>query len=261
MFWDDTGVPWVLPSPNMPTLETAIVYPGQVLFEGTMLSEARGTTRPFELCGAPWLDANALASRLNAYRLPGAAFRPVTFEPTFHKHAKTPCHGVQIHVTDRRTFESVLASTAVLHEMRQMDPAQFTWRPPPYEYEHKLLPIDILAGTATYREDIERGTDPRRMAGRGSRRSPSSSGCATAVSAIGRAWGWALRCGQHLAGSSDAVVRCVKITARPIRRSRPAHRHVSLRETRRSIQGRIARALHAAHSPPNCGQRGPLLAP
>jgi len=135
-----------------------------VLFEGTMLSEARGTTRPFELCGAPWLDATALAQRLNAYRLPGVAFRPVTFEPTFHKHAKTPCHGVQLHVTDRRTFESVLATTAVLHEMRQMDPAQFAWRPPPYEYEHKLLPIDILAGNATYREDIERGTDPRRMA-------------------------------------------------------------------------------------------------
>ncbi len=153
-----------MPSPNMPTLDAAIVYPGQVLFEGTMLSEARGTTRPFELCGAPWLDATALASRLNAYRLPGAMFRPVTFEPTFHKHAKVPCHGVQIHVTDRRTFESVLASTAVLHEMRQMDPAQFAWRPPPYEYEHKLLPIDILAGNATYREDIERGTDPRRMA-------------------------------------------------------------------------------------------------
>ena len=163
-YWDDTDVPWVLPSPNMPTLETAIVYPGQVLFEGTMLSEARGTTRPFELCGAPWLDATTLASRLNARRLPGVAFRPVTFEPTFHKHAKVPCHGIQIHVTDRHTFESVLASTAVLHEMRQMDPAQFAWRPPPYEYEHTLLPIDILAGTATYREDIERGTDPRRMA-------------------------------------------------------------------------------------------------
>jgi len=163
-YWDATDVPWVLPSPNMPTLDTAVVYPGQVLFEGTMLSEARGTTRPFELCGAPWLDAGALTAKLNAYRLPGVAFRPVTFEPTFHKHAKTPCHGVQLHVTDRRTFESVLTTTAVLHEMRQMDPAQFAWRPPPYEYEHKLLPIDILAGTATYREDIERGTDPRRMA-------------------------------------------------------------------------------------------------
>jgi uncharacterized protein YbbC (DUF1343 family) len=162
--WDETGVPWVLPSPNMPTLDTAIVYPGQVLFEGTLLSEARGTTRPFELCGAPGLDPNALATKLNDYRLPGVVFRPVSFEPTFHKHAKTLCHGVQLHVTDRRTFESVLATTAVLHEMRQMNPAEFAWRPPPYEYEHTLLPIDILAGNATYREDIERGEDPKRMA-------------------------------------------------------------------------------------------------
>jgi uncharacterized protein YbbC (DUF1343 family) len=163
-FWDETGVPWVIPSPNMPTLDTAIVYPGQVLFEGTMLSEARGTTRPFELCGAPGLDPNVLAKTLNGYRLPGAQFRPVSFEPTFHKHAKTLCHGVQIHVTDRRAFEPVLATTAVLHEMRQMNPAEFAWRPPPYEYEHTLLPIDILAGAAHYREDIDRGTDPRRMA-------------------------------------------------------------------------------------------------
>ena len=163
-FWDETGVPWVLPSPNMPTLDTAIVYPGQVLFEGTLLSEARGTTRPFELCGAPGLDPTVLAAKLNGYRLPGVVFRPVSFEPTFHKHAKTLCHGVQLHVTDRRTFESVLATTAVLHEMRQMNPAEFAWRPPPYEYEHTLLPIDILAGNATYREDIERGEDPKRMA-------------------------------------------------------------------------------------------------
>jgi uncharacterized protein YbbC (DUF1343 family) len=163
-FFDETGLPWVMPSPNMPTLDAAIVYPGQVLFEGTMMSEARGTTRPFELCGAPWVDPLALARALNGYRLPGAMFRPVTFEPTFHKHAKTPCHGVQVHVTDRRTFEPVLATTAVLHEMRQMNPAEFAWRPPPYEYEHRLLPIDILAGAAHYREDIEKGTDPRTMA-------------------------------------------------------------------------------------------------
>jgi uncharacterized protein YbbC (DUF1343 family) len=163
-FFDETGVPWVIPSPNMPTLDSAIVYPGQVLFEGTLLSEARGTTRPFELCGAPGLDPNKLATTLNGYRLPGAMFRPVTFEPTFHKHAKTPCHGVQIHVTDRRVFEPVLATTAVFHEMRKMNPAEFAWRPPPYEYEHTLLPIDILAGTAKYREDIEAGVDPRRMA-------------------------------------------------------------------------------------------------
>ena len=165
MFWDDTDVPWVLPSPNMPTLETAIVYPGQVLFEGTMLSEARGTTRPFELCGAPWLDANALASR--AERLP-AARRAV---PAGHLRADVP--QAREDALPRRARSTsptaapsspVLATTAVFHEMRKMNPAEFAWRPPPYEYEHKLLPIDILAGNATYREDIERGTDPRRMA-------------------------------------------------------------------------------------------------
>ena len=163
-FFDETDVPWVIPSPNMPTLDTAIVYPGQVLFEGTMLSEARGTTRPFELAGAPWLDAPSLAGVMNRYRLPGVHFRPVTFEPTFHKCAKTPCHGVQIHVTDRRTFESVLATTVLFYEMRKADPARFTWRPPPYEYEHDKMPIDILAGTAQYREDIDRGVDPLQMA-------------------------------------------------------------------------------------------------
>jgi uncharacterized protein YbbC (DUF1343 family) len=163
-FWEDTGLAWVMPSPNVPTADTAIVYPGTVLFEGTMLSEARGTTRPFELVGAPWIDPAALARRLNAHRLPGVHFRPTVFEPTFHKFAKQTCGGVQIHVTDRRTFEPVLGATAILHEMRAADPAAFAWRPPPYEYEHEKLPIDILAGTAQYRQDIERGVDPRRMA-------------------------------------------------------------------------------------------------
>jgi uncharacterized protein YbbC (DUF1343 family) len=163
-FWEDTGLAWVMPSPNIPTADTTVVYPGTVLFEGTMLSEARGTTRPFELVGAPWIDAPALAARLNAHRLPGVHFRPTNFEPTFHKFAKEACGGVQIHVTDRRTFEPVLGATAILHEMRAADPAKFAWRPPPYEYEHEKLPIDILAGTARYRQDLERGTDPRQMA-------------------------------------------------------------------------------------------------
>jgi len=163
-FWEDTGLAWVMPSPNVPSVETTVVYPGTVLFEGTMLSEARGTTRPFELVGAPWIEPNALARALNGYRLPGVHFRPTHFEPTFHKFAKEGCGGVQIHVTDRRRFEPVLGATAILHEMRQVDPAKFTWRPPPYEYEHEKLPIDILAGTSRYREDIEKGVDPRAMA-------------------------------------------------------------------------------------------------
>jgi uncharacterized protein YbbC (DUF1343 family) len=163
-FWEDTGLAWVMPSPNVPSVETTVVYPGAVMFEGVMISEGRGTTRPFELIGAPWIEPNALARALNGYRLPGVHFRPASFEPTFHKFAKEGCGGVQIHVTDRRTFEPVLASTAILHEMRQADPAKFTWRPPPYEYEHIKLPIDILAGTDSYRDAIEQGVDPRAMA-------------------------------------------------------------------------------------------------
>ena len=107
MCQDDTGCPWIMPSPNLPTLDSTIVYPGGVLLEGTNLSEGRGTTRPFELVGAPWIDADKVATRLNAQSLSGVHFRPVTFEPTFHKHARRPCGGCQIHVTDRRTFRPV----------------------------------------------------------------------------------------------------------------------------------------------------------
>ena len=120
-----------------------------------MISEGRGTTRPFELIGPPWIEPNALARALNGYRLPGVHFRPASFEPTSHKFAKEGCGGVQIHVTDRRTFEPVLASTAILHEMRQADPAKFTWRPPPYEYEREKMPIDILFGSSRLRETLQ----------------------------------------------------------------------------------------------------------
>jgi uncharacterized protein YbbC (DUF1343 family) len=164
-YWETTGVPWVIPSPNMPTIDTAVVYPGQVLFEGTKLSEGRGTTRPFELVGAPWIRAERFARTLNEYRLPGVHFRPVNFEPTFHKHAKLTCGGCQVHVTDRRTYQPVLAATALLREFYAADPDQFAWRDPPYEYEHEKMPIDILAGTPAYREAIERGDDPREIAG------------------------------------------------------------------------------------------------
>ncbi|HEX2448731.1 MAG TPA: DUF1343 domain-containing protein, partial [Methyloceanibacter sp.] len=147
MYWDETGLPWVMPSPNMPTLDTAIVYPGTVLFEGTMLSEGRGTTRPFELIGAPWIDGEELASRMNAIGLEGAHFRPAIFEPTFQKHARATCGGVQIHVTERNAFEPVKAGVALMRECNEMAPDRFAWRPPPYEYEHGKMPIDILAGS------------------------------------------------------------------------------------------------------------------
>ena len=155
MYFDATEIPWVMPSPNMPTLDTAIVYPGTVLFEGTMLSEGRGTTRPFELIGAPWLDGAALTTRLNQMELSGVRFREVVFEPTFQKHAKMPCGGCQIHVTSRRDFEPVKAAVALMHACYGLGPDRFKWRDPPYEYEHDKMPIDILAGSTTLREQIE----------------------------------------------------------------------------------------------------------
>jgi uncharacterized protein YbbC (DUF1343 family) len=145
----------VMPSPNMPTLDTAVVYPGAVLFEGTMLSEGRGTTRPFELIGAPWIDGEALAARMNGLGLEGAHFRPVIFEPTFHKHAKQPCGGCQVHVTDRVRFKPVLAGVALLGALHDAAPSRFAWRQPPYEYEHEKMPIDILAGSGELRRQIE----------------------------------------------------------------------------------------------------------
>jgi uncharacterized protein YbbC (DUF1343 family) len=165
MYWDDTGLPWVMPSPNMPTLDTAIVYPGTVLFEGTMLSEGRGTTRPFELIGAPWLDGEQLAARMNATGLKGAHFRPAIFEPTFQKHARLTCGGCQIHVTDRRQFEPVKAGVALMHACYGLAPDRFRWRAPPYEYEHDKMPIDILAGSALLRQQLERQTPLDDIAG------------------------------------------------------------------------------------------------
>ena len=155
MYWDATDIPWVMPSPNMPTLDTAIVYPGTVLFEGTKLSEGRGTTRPFELIGAPWLDGEALAERMNLVGLKGVYFRPVGFEPTFQKHTRVPCGGCQIHVTARRDFAPVKAGVSLLRECFGSAPDRFEWRDPPYEYEHEKMPIDILAGSPELREQIE----------------------------------------------------------------------------------------------------------
>src|SRR5262249_10651720 len=141
MYWDETGLPWVMPSPNMPTLDTAIVYPGTVLFEGVLISEGRGTTRPFELIGAPWIEAEPFADAMNALRLRGVPFRPAVFEPTFQKYAKQACGGCQIHVTDRDAFRPVLTGAALIHTFRRLAPSTFARRQPPYEYEHDKLPI------------------------------------------------------------------------------------------------------------------------
>jgi uncharacterized protein YbbC (DUF1343 family) len=155
MYADTAQLPWVMPSPNMPTLDTAIVYPGTVLFEGVMISEGRGTTRPFELIGAPWIDAERFAREMNALGLPGVHFRPAVFEPTFQKHAKKTCGGCQIHVLDRAVFKPVLTGMALIQMFRRADAKNFAWRQPPYEYEHTKLPIDILAGSDTLRQQIE----------------------------------------------------------------------------------------------------------
>jgi uncharacterized protein YbbC (DUF1343 family) len=165
MYADATGLPWVMPSPNMPTLDTAIAYPGTVLFEGTMLSEGRGTTRPFELVGAPWIDAECFAGEMNGAALGGVYFRPAGFEPTFQKHAKQPCGGCQIHVTDRGAFQPVITGVALIDMFRRLDPGRFAWRQPPYEYEHDKMPIDILAGSDVLRQQIESGMPIREIAG------------------------------------------------------------------------------------------------
>lgn len=157
MYQDTARTPWVMPSPNIPTLDTAIVYPGTVLFEGTNVSEGRGTTRPFELVGAPGVVSERFADELNGHRLPGVFFRPAVFEPTFHKHARQSCGGCQIHVLDRETFRPVLTGVALVAAFRAADPERFRWRDPPYEYEHEKLPFDILAGSSELRRQIESG--------------------------------------------------------------------------------------------------------
>jgi uncharacterized protein YbbC (DUF1343 family) len=141
----------------MPTPDTARVYPGGCLFEGTNLSEGRGTTRPFEWVGAPYLDAHAYAEALADEDLPGVRFRPARFTPTFHKWAGRLCGGVQIHVTDRHRFKPFVTGLAVVAAARRLAPRRFAWRRPPYEFERRLLPIDILLGTDRIRRAVERG--------------------------------------------------------------------------------------------------------
>lgn len=157
MWFDGTGLPFVPSSPNLPTLDSCTVYPGMVLLEGTNLSEGRGTTRPFETFGAPFLEAHALAEKLQDQGLPGVQFRACHFEPTFQKHAGARCGGAQIHVTDRATFEPVRTAVTILQQAKALAPADFSWRDPPYEYETEKKPIDILWGSDALREGIDAG--------------------------------------------------------------------------------------------------------
>jgi len=163
MAWEDTGLPWVAPSPNMPTPDTARVYPGGCLVEGTNLSEGRGTTRPFEWIGAPYLDGPRLARALERRGLPGVRFRPVGFEPAFHKWKSQRCGGVQIHVTDAARFKPFAAYLALIAEARRQAPRHFRWRRPPYEFERVRLPMDLLCGGPGIRRAIERGVSLARL--------------------------------------------------------------------------------------------------
>jgi len=159
MWWDNTGITWVAPSPNMPTLATAIVYPGMCLVEATESSEGRGTTTPFELFGAPGIDPFAFAQRLNELQLPGVVFRPQYFKPMFQKAAKQRCGGVQMHVIDRNAFESYRTGLWCIKVLAEHP--SFEWRKAPYEYEtaQSMGAINQLTGTARFKEIVERGSD------------------------------------------------------------------------------------------------------
>jgi uncharacterized protein YbbC (DUF1343 family) len=162
-WFDETGLPWVLPSPNMPSIETALVYPGMCLFEGTLLSEGRGTTRPFEIFGAPFINSDQLAEELNRLQLPGVWFRPLFFQPAFQKHAGRVCGGVQIHILNRKKFRPFKTGVAALSVIRRLYPDEPVWKNPPYEYEIEKMPIDILAGTDRLRKLVDSGESPDRM--------------------------------------------------------------------------------------------------
>ncbi|HEX7295828.1 MAG TPA: DUF1343 domain-containing protein [Pyrinomonadaceae bacterium] len=157
-YWhDQTDAPWVLPSPNMPTVDSATVFPGTVHFEGTQVSEGRGTTRPFELIGAPYIDAEDYAAALNDLSLPGVYFRACVFQPTFQKHAGVSCGGAQVHVLDREIFEPVLAGVAMVKLAYDMYRDSFRWKEPPYEYVYDKNPFDVIAGTDKTRKAFEQG--------------------------------------------------------------------------------------------------------
>ena len=163
MWFDETGLPWVLPSPNIPSVETAAVYPGMCLLEGTNVSEGRGTTRPFEILGAPFINPETLLRKLDEFRLTGVIFRSLFFKPCFQKYKGKLCGGAQIHITDRSKFKPFKTAVAILKTIHDIYPDNFEWKNPPYEYENILMPIDILAGTDRLRKYIERGSSIKKM--------------------------------------------------------------------------------------------------
>jgi uncharacterized protein YbbC (DUF1343 family) len=156
MYFDETGLPWLFPSPNMPTLATALVYPGQVIWEGTSLSEGRGTCLPFELFGAPYLEHRRFLTAVE-HALDGAVLRPVAFEPTSNKYCGRLCNGFQLLVTDRRAFRPYRVALSMLRAMLDLYPDRFVYKEPPYEYEYEKLPLDMILGSRALREALEAG--------------------------------------------------------------------------------------------------------
>ena len=156
-YLDNAKIHWTMPSPNMPYFSTALAYPGMCLLEGTNVSEGRGTTRPFEVFGAPWIEPHRLADALNKNRIPGALFRPTYFKPTFHKYRGELCGGIQIYVEDRKTFTPVMAGIEIVRSIKKLFPRYFRWRRPPYEFEKEKMPFDILIGNSWVRKAIEDG--------------------------------------------------------------------------------------------------------
>jgi uncharacterized protein YbbC (DUF1343 family) len=159
-YYDETDAPWVMPSPNIPTVDTTAVFPATVFFEGTEVSEGRGTTRPFEIVGAPYIDADDYGAALAALKLPGVIFRPVNFLPTFQKHANRSCGGVFLHVTEREIFEPVFTGLMMVKTVFDMYTEDFKWKIGEYEYAFNRNPFDVIAGTSKMREMFEKRNEP-----------------------------------------------------------------------------------------------------
>jgi len=159
MLFHETGLHWIPPSPNMPTTITAMVYSGQVILEGTNLSEGRGTTRPFEIWGAPFIDPYQLKKKVQKRRLPGIYLREVFFQPTFNKWCNEVCGGLQIHINDCKTYKPYFTTLAIIQDIISLYPNHFSWRSPPYEYEREKMPIDLIIGDKSLRKEIEQQKD------------------------------------------------------------------------------------------------------
>jgi uncharacterized protein YbbC (DUF1343 family) len=163
MFWEDTALTWAVPSPNMPLPETAYVYPGQVIWEGTNISEGRGTCRPFEIFGAPFLDTHQVKRNMPSNFLRGCILREISFKPTFNKWHDQICRGFMIHIHDMKVFRSYETAVALLRTIMEVHQDDIKWKDPPYEYEYEKLPIDLILGNTDLRKAIEKGEDINRI--------------------------------------------------------------------------------------------------